>query len=443
MDLSQINNIILKKELHFQLVECFPFYGKLSNDGQKKFIQRISSFKKSKIFVYHFNAGIYKEFIENMIAASAIQLTWGLQDFKMKEHRIIAIFESEINTRLNIGKNIARESLATVLNFSWYQIVNDYTLHKRFKIIIDLWVVILMRMAHKNTMWDEFFIAYFKVWCDSARSYLYITDEYSTKNVLAYSDKFPIIIHQFFENTEEFMRYHPEIYEHTKKLLNLDLLEAKDHDFKYSYYLKKTMKSTSNNRVILFNVQDTIRKFGPVPKIIYYSIAMIPILIFVTGFLFRYTYMYWYIILGLIITILGTVGFCYHYFYVKRGISIKLFSLLTCIGIIPFVYSFLISFNYFIPIKRNTKLLESNKLSYVFKSIPNNSPLIIKNFHYDLLTGENKVGRINSFIAEGDLKGVINMLDDNDQIFVDSYTGIFGAEVYDGLRIFVVQKPNK
>ncbi len=67
------------------------FYSKLSENGQKKFEQRLLEFLNSKTFVGHSGLVVTDE-MRILISASAIQLTFGLDNYKLSSLHTINIF---------------------------------------------------------------------------------------------------------------------------------------------------------------------------------------------------------------------------------------------------------------------------------------------------------------------------------------------------------------
>lgn len=418
-----------------------PFYINLTKDGKEKFIQRINTFLNKKIITYHFDIGPFKTFAETVIASNAIQLTWGLQDFTLSEYKFISIFQGFVDHSLNVKKGISGLKNQTFINFSWRQMVLDFV--EKTNSVLDVWIYYLTKLAEKNSIWDEFFIAYYKVWCDAARNYLHITSS-KTENIFNYSEKLPLVIQQFFSNPKELSEFHPEIYEHTKKLLNIDILDGQEYDFIYSEELATKKKSRSNNRAIVFGAQDSIRKFGAVANSSYFAILLFPVAIGIWYEMGKNTYIGWIFSSIFILTLIGFILFTHQYFYTKRGISLRVYLVMLAIGGIPFVYSVLTTFNYLIPIKRNNQIIEFKHETELYKHLPsflihepkiktiefaNNedgSPMDSTMIHmYDTYTqGVNK-------------KAIIPLLDSNDEIVLDTYTGIFGGEVFDGYRIII------
>jgi hypothetical protein len=446
------------------------FYQKLSPAGQRKFLRRVKRFISLKDFEFFFDTEQDNTLIKTLIAAGCIQLTWGLDDTYLDSYSYIGVYQNGI--KLKKGK-------ATPLNALWIKSAKDESWDDLKEghffmggggrqIGLMEWTSVFIIEAKKDNILDDFFSAYYKVWCEAARDIMFVVDEDNHLPLDAFGKRLPMIIQFFFEDPEELKMNHPEIYEHTKRLLNLDLLDGAESDFVYSEKIKKEKKIRSSNRALIFEVQDQVRKFALPAGIMYSILWQMPVIIAVWFIMGRWTYFsstFWFMFLTF--SIIG-IFLVYKFYYVKRGLNKFASLVLYIIGVIPFIYGGMSLLNYMIPIKHYTQRVKVDRLSDLEKDLPwsgftklHISKVIVaqkktykpRPYHADyffslrkgiipqIISEKEKVVNqiVETYTSQRVVKGMASFYDrKNDIVEMHTYTGLFGAPVFHGFVITLI-----
>jgi hypothetical protein len=340
------------------------FYRGLSDRGKRVFLGRVKRFIARKDFEFFFDPGREELLVKTLIAASCIQVTWGIKDIYIGSYTYIGVYADAL--KLQKGKGVVYSSiwLTKNVNFSWNKVKEGFIISDDSKHIgLFEWTRALIIQAKKENILDDFFSAYYLVWCEAARDIMFVVDEDVNLPLDKFGQKLPVIVQHFFEAPEELRANHPEIYEHTKRLLNIDLLEAKEYDYIYSRKVAADKKMKTANRALLFGVQDEIRKFGLSSGIMYYILLQFPAVIFIWYMMGRWAYFSWtfnaffagFLLLGALVI--------YKRYYVKRGLSAMASVIVCIIGLIPFVYGTMSLLNYMVPLEERSKTVMASKPS--------------------------------------------------------------------------------
>lgn len=110
------------------LQKHFPYYLQLSAGGQEKFINRVQVFIKQKIFVINDNHGFREMPI--LISASAVQLTFGLENFLLPGFIYINIFPAEFVATEPTMRFLEGNVSGNTINIGWKYLlagVEDYS----------------------------------------------------------------------------------------------------------------------------------------------------------------------------------------------------------------------------------------------------------------------------------------------------------------------------
>lgn len=425
------------------------FYQRLSDKGKKKFLQRVRKFISIKDFEFFFPAGKAEMMIKTLIAASCVQLSWGLDDKYLDSYTYIGIHKNGIQLKRIKGRSGAALWLSNKRKQNWDEIHEGFKLpeHARQIGLVE-WTSAFIVQARKDNILDDFFSAYYKVWCETAKDVMYVVDEDDQLPLDVFGKKLPIIIQHFFEDPEEFKHFHPEMYEQTKILLNLDLLDANEFDFIYSDKIRKEKKIYATNRALIFGVQDKVRKFGLPAGIMYYILIQMPVVIAIWYAIARWNYFsssFW--IIFLILCFPGS-WLIYKFYHVRRGLAVYASMVLFFLGFVPLLYSGLHIANYAIPVDRQTEKLIVNKISdldaylpWVGFTKPHFSKLVIM----EKKTVTNPVTNEVTYVEEvsktyttgNDIHGALSLFNSNDEIMMHTYTGLLGAKVFHGFEVII------
>lgn len=424
------------------------FYKGLSSKGKQEFNRRVRTFIRRKKFDFEFDAGDSKQSILKMIAAACIMVTWGLKDKYLSAYKYIKVYPGAFAIKASDHSKYNTVWFKDWTSFGWDP--NEKKIlftHIGKPIGLKEWAAALILQARKDNIYDDFFSAYYKVWCESARDLIFVVNEEDQLPLDAFGKRLPVIIQLFFEEPEELQQNHPELYEETKRLLNLDLIEAKDFDYNYADLIKHQRKLRTSNRVKLFGVQKRIRKFAPVQQINYFIFFLFWLHIVVWFLVGRWTYssyVFWSLFIGL-----STVGLfgVYKRFYKSRGATIRSSAITLFGGVIPLIYSVLVLINFMIPIRRTEveipfSLRENLSLYAPWKGFthPYVDEIVVtrkEDGDFDEYEYQRKLDQVNRLKSKGRQIDIINLMDDNDKIFFKYKYGILNTRVFDGVKVVI------
>lgn len=425
------------------------FYQRLGDKGKKKFLQRVRKFISIKDFEFFFPVGKAEMMIKTLIAASAIQLTWGLDDKYLDSYTYIGVHKNGIQLKRVKGRSGNALWLGNKRKQDWDEIHEGFKLPAHAKQIgLVEWSAAFIIQAKKDNVLDDFFSAYYQVWCEAAKDIMYVVDEDDQLPLDEFGKKLPIIIQHFFEDPDEFKHFHPEMFEHTKILLNLDLLDGREFDFIYSDKIKKEKKIHVSNRALIFGVQDKVRKFSLPAGIMYFILIQMPVVITVWFMFARWNYIsgtFWFIYtLGCI----PGAFLIYKFYHIRRGLSAFASMILFVLGFIPLLYSSMHILNYAIPVRHKSEKLEVHKISELESYLPwfgFTKPHFSKATIMQKTTITHPVTRqvsykeqiIQVYTHADDINGALSLYNNDDEVFMHTYQGLFGAKVFHGFEVII------
>jgi Mlc titration factor MtfA (ptsG expression regulator) len=226
------------------LASRFPYYKNLSSPGKAKFILRVKEFIESKDIEGRNGLEITRT-IEVLVAASAIQLTFGLNNYLLSHFKKIIIYPDKFYSQLSKSNNVGEVNMGGAIVLSWKAFEEGISNQN------DSYNVALHEMAHALNLTgimgkdvDPLFSAYFDKWYVHARKLLKKLPQengffrkYASKNIQEF---FAVGVEHFFEQPQEFQKTYPEFYRQFTFLLNQDPLQ-KDSGV-VSYKNKKAKK---------------------------------------------------------------------------------------------------------------------------------------------------------------------------------------------------------
>ncbi len=423
------------------------FYRGLSEKGKRKFLRRTKRFIANKDFEFFLDSSKDELLIKTLVASSCIQVTWGLDDTYLDSYSYIGIHRNGIQLKKSRSKSLNALWLKSRGKGSWNNTQEgQFFMGNGRQVGLMEWTSVFIIEAKNDNVLDDFFSAYYKVWCEAARDIMFVVDEEDQLPLNAFGKKLPIIIQHFFEEPEELKRNHPEIYEHTKILLNLDLLEAAEYDFVYAEKIKKEKKIKSSNRALIFSVQDKVRKFALPAGIMYLILIQVPVVISIWFLMGRWTYFSWtfweiFFVLSFI-----SIFLVHRFYYVKRGLAAYASVVLFIMGFIPFIYSSMHLLNYTVPITRYSQTMPVAKLSELENNLPwfgftkpHISKILVTEPKYETNEQTGEVTRtdivVDTFTDQTHIRSAISLFDKNDEVQMHTYKGLFGATVFHGYVI--------
>ncbi len=214
-----------KNELdyHTILVSRVPYYGKLKSEDQQLFYERIKKFIADKEFV---PVEIIEVSIADklLIASSAVQLTFGLEEFVLSRFHTIYVYPNHFYNRKTKHHHKGEVNLHGTISLS----LHDF--HEGNKNETDGINLGLHEMAHALRVeqfleqdQDDFFNSYFSKLSIELEAEM--NSEENNDFIRAYGktnkhEFFAVAVENFFERPKKFHELMPELYEHFVLLLN-------------------------------------------------------------------------------------------------------------------------------------------------------------------------------------------------------------------------------
>jgi MtfA peptidase len=206
----------------------FSYYKKLSFKKRLIFENRIQRFISLKEFIPQDMPSVTQE-MQVMIAASAVQLTFGLPEVQLADFDKIFVHPTKYFSKTNRQYHTGEVNPRGIIVLSWEAFKEGY------KDPNDGYNLGLHEMAHALTLEDRssdyeeniFDKVAFRNWKKVADNE-FISMKKNKNSYLrryAFSDReefFPVCIEYFFERSQEFKREKPELYQALSKLLNQD-----------------------------------------------------------------------------------------------------------------------------------------------------------------------------------------------------------------------------
>ncbi len=210
----------------------FPYYNKLPKRSKRIFESRLVKFSKSKKFVSKDGLLITRE-MKVLFSACAIQLTFGLRDFRFKHFPVIEIhpqkFMSNAGKRYHLGETDARG----VLRFSWLDFKKGYDIeddNRNLGLHEFSHALFLNYLSGKKD--DSHFDDHYREWKRQGAKQFFRLKATGSSYIRSYAQTnlmefFAVCVECFFETPIEFKVEHPHIYQSIQMLLaqNPRLLE--------------------------------------------------------------------------------------------------------------------------------------------------------------------------------------------------------------------------
>jgi Mlc titration factor MtfA (ptsG expression regulator) len=214
---------------YYQILDkYFPYYRALSNENKNKFAQRVAFFIYSKRFIPRNIDEVTVE-AKVLIAATAIQLTFGLADIYLQHFNKILVYRndyySSITKRFHKGEVNPRFGIIVL---SWQSFVNGFVSPN------DSINLGLHEMAHalrleniihndEYQFFDDLLIKKFDEYADRLCNTEMAGDTFFRPYACANKHEFfAVAVENFFERPLEFGSALPDLYATLSKLLNQD-----------------------------------------------------------------------------------------------------------------------------------------------------------------------------------------------------------------------------
>ena len=219
------------EEIAAVLTRRFPYYDGLSTERKNIFIHRLNKFIKQKYFKIHDKKG-FKE-MPIMLSATAIQLSFGLEDYLLPHFKEIHIFPQEFLGVTPTIRFLVGNVSSNCINISWKHYLDGYNKND------DGQNVGLHEMAHAyycqfniynigNNSFKNNYNEYKKKAIIVSLQEQNSADSIYTSNAFKNIDEFwAESVEIFFERPFALKEKHPLFYEKICGLLNQDLTITK------------------------------------------------------------------------------------------------------------------------------------------------------------------------------------------------------------------------
>jgi Mlc titration factor MtfA (ptsG expression regulator) len=218
----------------------FTYYTALSAAGKEKFVNRLFTFMLNKEFKGREGLVITEE-MRVLISASATQLTFGLEQYKLESLQVIFIFPDNFH----LGSRSPEYKGATTNHFmylSWKAFQEGYqTSDDNLNLGLHEMTHALKLTLYLGRRFDKLFAARMEYWerlvseqfkrLSKTQTFL---RSYSQANT---EEFFAVCVEAFFESPQKFKRELPEIFQLLTFLLNQDILnKEKDYELHEHYF---------------------------------------------------------------------------------------------------------------------------------------------------------------------------------------------------------------
>ncbi len=214
----------------------FSFYKKLELSDKEKFLRRLTHFINSKNFSGRENLTV-TERMKTLVSASAIQLTFGLNDFHLERFTDIIIYPKAFLSKSDNLYHKGETNTKGAIVFSWEDFEEGYA-NPDDKINLGLheWAHALMANNFFASTQDEDFVEFYRYWqIRSADEYEKagkegsIFREYGGTNTAEF---FAVAVEVFFETPKEFSTEAPVLFKYMCSLLNqFPMGDMRRHNF--------------------------------------------------------------------------------------------------------------------------------------------------------------------------------------------------------------------
>ncbi|MFT6716613.1 MAG: Mlc titration factor MtfA (ptsG expression regulator) [Saprospiraceae bacterium] len=206
----------------------FPYYQKLPAKSKRIFESRVNRFCALKSFEPKEGLIITDE-MKIFVGASAVQLTFGLRDFRFLHFDRIEIYPEKFYSKKGRAYHLGEtDPRGRTLRFSWADFVKGYAIgddNRNLGLHEFSHALFLNYLSGKKD--DDHFDEYYEVWkSEGSRQFFQLKKtqstyirKYATTNLMEF---FAVCVECFFETPNDLFEFHPKIYNSIKKLLGQD-----------------------------------------------------------------------------------------------------------------------------------------------------------------------------------------------------------------------------
>ncbi|MFZ5552747.1 MAG: zinc-dependent peptidase [Bacteroidota bacterium] len=353
-----------------QVLRKNNFYSELSLGGKKRFLFRTVNFMFDKEFV-GMNGFTVTEEMKLLISASAVQLTWGLEEYKLHHYHTIRVFPDTFYSKMMNSYLKGGATKNGVVFLSWKDFVAGYATPD------DKYNLGLHEMAHALKLdvlygdyADDHMAENLESWLETAYPEFERIRSGQTSFLRDYAgtnmhEFFAVSVEHFFEVPAQFKEALPKLYEHLCYILRIDPLN-KAGDFLYNRVPVIEKKPIYTK--IAEEYKEEKEKFGFAREIIY-AITGIGVFVyfFVLPLIMSVTFLPDYMI-WVFIFVFGSLNFIkykkYRELVVLNDISFVAFSYIG-VGIIATTLFYTINYSVHIGnLNPESHAIESSEYTY-------------------------------------------------------------------------------
>jgi Mlc titration factor MtfA (ptsG expression regulator) len=360
--------------MYLRILENNSYYIHLSENGKKKFKTRLKEFLETKHFVGHQNLIVTDE-MRILIGATAIQLTFGMDNYLLPNLRTINIFPDIFHSQLFNASFKGLTSRNGVLSVSWKHFKSGYV-NETDKINLGLHEMAHVLNIYLENNSDRHVANHLLAWKKIA-----VTDFHKLKNgnspfLRSYGSAnlfefFAVCVEHFFEMPEEFKKQLPRLYESTAMLLNQDITNKNNdylltNEFSFSTINTANTNTSEKSHKEEFDllpkdkrIQSFVRKYGVATAIVLTSLGFIgiPILFFFASVISINT--------GILLTLLFLLGLLglLQWRFVKNHIAMEYhqFTMYAFVGFGICSLNLLLLLNYCTAISYHTQTFQVSR----------------------------------------------------------------------------------
>jgi len=378
------------------------FYKELSFSGKERFLYRTINFMFDKDFA-GMNGAVVTEEMKLLISASAVQLTWGLKEYKLQHYHTIRIYPEIFYSRMMDTYLKGGATKNGVIFLSWKDFVAGYATPD------DKYNLGLHEMAHAlklDVIHGEYYDVHFgenlNEWIQTAMPEFEKIRSGKTSFLRDYAgtnmhEFFTVSIEHFFEVPAEFKQALPELYNHLSYILQIDPLN-KSGDFAYRNSADFAIKKPIVQRLVQELLPEKTNH-GWLPYLFYFmSFIGIIIFFFVLPLMQRNTFIPdW--ISWIFIFVFGSLNIIKYRKYRELKISGNLFFILfsyCCVGVIcTFIFLLLNYSVHFNNISYHKFVIKNSESSYSDDMSGGTNQNLIFAFENDTIAAYRQIRRLS------------------------------------------------
>lgn len=206
------------------LIKYFDFYNLLPQKSKKIFENRVVKFIDLKTFETRQDLALKRE-MEVLIAASAIQLTFGLKDYRMLHFERIIIYPDRYFSKSTNSYHLGEANARGIVVFSWKDFLKGYLVaDDNLNVGLHEFSHALFLNYFKGKKRDYYFDEHYHIWKEEGSVEFFKIRKYGCEYLRDYAETnmmefFAVCVECFFETPKELKNKHPKIYHQLTKLL--------------------------------------------------------------------------------------------------------------------------------------------------------------------------------------------------------------------------------